>query len=213
MPGDINKKRQKFLLFWATFLPFQPPDRAENQNFKIEKNSWIYYHFTHLHYKWQWFLRYGVWQTEFFIILDCCLPFYPTNKLKNQNFEKLKKAPEDIIILHKCNQKSWSYAILFLRYGAWQIKLFFIFGYFCTFTPLTAQKIKIIKNEKNTWRYHHFTYVYQKLWSDDLRFLRYGVQQIYRRMEGWTEKVTYRGGYRTWKSGTCWGLMDNKKNF
>ena len=98
----IRSDRQKFLLFWATFLPFQPPDKPENQNFKIEKNSWIYYHFTHLHYKWQWFLRYGVWQTEFFIILDFCLPFYPTNKLKNQNFEKLKKAPEDIIILHKC---------------------------------------------------------------------------------------------------------------
>ena len=28
------------------------------------------------------------------------LPFDPSNKLKNQNFEKMKKAPEDIIILH-----------------------------------------------------------------------------------------------------------------
>ena len=35
------------------FLPFQPPDNSKNQNFKIEKNTLRYYHFTHLHYKWQ----------------------------------------------------------------------------------------------------------------------------------------------------------------
>ena len=28
----------------------------------------------------------------------------PTNNTKNQNFEKLKKNPEDIIILHKCTK-------------------------------------------------------------------------------------------------------------
>ena len=50
------------------FLPFQTPDNLENQNFKIEKNTWRYYHFTYLHHKWQsydaWFLRYQVQQTE-----------------------------------------------------------------------------------------------------------------------------------------------------
>ena len=33
------------------------------------------------------------------------------------------------------------------------------------------------KNEKNAWRYHHFTHVYQKLWLDDVQFLRNGAQQ------------------------------------
>ena len=65
------------------------------------------YHFTNLYYKWQsydvWFLRYGVQQTEFFVILDHFLPFYPPNNPKNQNFEKMKKPPGDIIILHRCN--------------------------------------------------------------------------------------------------------------
>ena len=28
------------------FLPFQPLDKMENQNFKIEENTWTYYHFT-----------------------------------------------------------------------------------------------------------------------------------------------------------------------
>ena len=40
-----------------------------------------------------WFLRYGVQQTEIFVIFGNFLPFYPTNNLQNQNFEKMKKTP------------------------------------------------------------------------------------------------------------------------
>ena len=49
-----------------------------------------------------WFPRYGMQQTEFFVILDHFLHFYPTNNLKNQNFEKIKQIPRDIIISHRC---------------------------------------------------------------------------------------------------------------
>ena len=38
---------------------------------------------------------------------------------------------------------------------------FSFWAIFCPFTPLTAQKQKISINEKTTWRYHHFTHVYQ----------------------------------------------------
>ena len=38
--------------------------------------------------------------TVFFVILDHFLPFDPPNNLKNQSFEKMKKATEVIIILH-----------------------------------------------------------------------------------------------------------------
>ena len=41
--------------------------------------------------------------TEFFVIFDCFLPFYPPDNPKNQNFEKMKKTPGAIIILHTCN--------------------------------------------------------------------------------------------------------------
>ena len=44
--------------------------------------------------------------------------------------------------------KSWSYAVLYLRYGAWRMELCFILGHFLPFYPLTAWKIKIKKNEK-----------------------------------------------------------------
>ena len=46
------------------------------------------------------FLRYGVQQTEFFVILDQFLSLYPPDNLKNENFEKMKTRPGDIIILH-----------------------------------------------------------------------------------------------------------------
>ena len=40
-----------------------------------------------------------------FVILDHFLSCYPPNNPKSQNFEKLKKTPRDIIILHQCTKK------------------------------------------------------------------------------------------------------------
>ena len=37
----------------------------------------------------------GAQQTEFFVILDHSLHFYPTNNPKNQNFENIEKPPGD----------------------------------------------------------------------------------------------------------------------
>ena len=57
-----------------------------------------------------------------------------------------------------------------------------------------SKKSKFYKNEKNTWRYHNFAYVYQKLGSDDVWFLRYGGRWTDRQTDRWTEKVPYSGG-------------------
>ena len=51
--------------------------------------------------------------------------------------------------------------------------------FFCCFTPLTAHKMKISKNEKSSWRYHNFTQLYQKSWSYVILFLRYCTWWIY----------------------------------
>ena len=57
-----------------------------------------------MYHKWQiydvWFLRYGAWPTEFFCHFGPFFTFYPPppKNLKNQNFEKINKAPRDIII-------------------------------------------------------------------------------------------------------------------
>ena len=84
-----------FELLFA-LLPPPPPshNNQEKQNFeKMKKNSWRYYHFTHVYHKWQsydvWFLRYEIWFLQY--VLWFRATFYLTNKSKNQNFEKMKK--------------------------------------------------------------------------------------------------------------------------
>ena len=87
MVPEIQGEIDRNLSFCAIFCPFSP-DKPENQNFKIDKNTWRYHHFTHLHHKWLsydvWFPRYGARQTEIFVILDHVLPFHPqwTQKIK-----------------------------------------------------------------------------------------------------------------------------------
>ena len=133
------------------FLPFQPLDNLENQNFNIEKNTWRYYHFTYLHHKWQsydaWFLRYGAQQTEFFVMTVFC-PFTNPMDPENQNFEKMKKTPEDIIILWMCTVNDSH-----MMYGSWgmvqQTEFFVILDrFFCPLTPWITQKIKMWKEWK-----------------------------------------------------------------
>ena len=79
------------------------------------------------------------------------LPFYPPNSPKNQNFEKMKKMPGDIIILHKC-VKNHDHML----YCSWDMACdrcncyFSFWAIFCPFTPLTAWKMKISKK----WKKH-----------------------------------------------------------
>ena len=108
--------------------------------------------------------------------------FYPFTPLTPQKNEKRKKKPWRYHHFTQMYQKSWSYAILFLRYGTWN------WAICCPFSPspppptyLTVQKIKISKNEKKkkASRFYHFTHMYQKLWLDDVRFLKYGARRTY----------------------------------
>ena len=133
------------------FLPLMDP---ENQNVKIEKSTWRYFHFTNVYHKWQsynvWFLRYGVQRTEFFVILDRFLPLYPPNNPKNQNFENMKKNPGDIIILHLCTINDNH-----MMYGFWDKKLdrqnFFIFlDHFLPFYPPNNPKNKNFEKMKKS---------------------------------------------------------------
>ena len=95
------------------------------------------------------------------------------------------------------------YDVWFLRYEAWQTKCF-VFTFLPPNNPKNQNFEKLKKKNtwshftqvdqkswKKAWRYHHFTDVYQKLRSDDVRFLRYGV----RCMNGW--KKWHRDGCPT----------------
>ena len=109
---DTEWDRHKIFVIFCHSVPCQPPDNPENQNFKIEKHTWRYYHFTHLHYKWNlhykwqsydvWFLRYGAWQTEFLSFWTVFCSFTPP--LRTQKIKILKKWKNHLKILsfYKC---------------------------------------------------------------------------------------------------------------
>ena len=84
------------------------------------------------------------------------LPFYSANNLKNQNFEKVRKTPGDIIILLLCTT---NVNVNHMKYGSWDMEhkshIFFLFlTIFCPFTPPIpssspkTHKKKFWKNEK-----------------------------------------------------------------
>ena len=123
----------------------------------------------------------------------CCLPdwvFCPFTLLtwKNKFWKMKKKMPGDII-LHKCAKSHDHMLYCFLDVAHDECHFYFSFWViFCPFTPLTAWKIKILKDEKNTWWFHHFRHVNQKLWSHNTRFLRYDVWPMGGQMDGQTDR-------------------------
>ena len=86
-----------------------------------------------------------------FFILGNCLPFKPPNNPKNEHFKKMRKITGDIIISHKCTI-NYDHRL----YCSWDMvhdtcNFYFSFwAFFCPFTPLTAQKIKISQKLKKS---------------------------------------------------------------
>ena len=135
---DLKCDRQNFLSFWAFFalsLSWQP---EKSKFYKNEKNAWKYYHFTQLYHKWKsynvWFLRYRTRQTQFFVILDHFLPFYPTNNQKNQNKRKMKKMAADITILQKWTKNHDQYCSWDMAHD----RCNFYFSFWAIFCPFTS---------------------------------------------------------------------------
>ena len=141
---DTGWHRQ-VLVIWAIFCPFTPLTikNLKNQNFEKMRC----HHFAHVYQISQsydaCFLRHGAQQTEFlFFSGQFFLPLYPNKNLKNQNFEKMKKATTATkkntwryhpftLVYHKrkpCN-------VWFLRSRAWQTEFFVILDYFLHFYP------------------------------------------------------------------------------
>ena len=136
-----------------SFLPFYHPNNPKKQKFEKMKKApgdIIILHKCTINDN---HMMYGSWDTKFykqnfFVILDHFLPFYPSNNPKNQNFEKMKNTSGDIIILQKCTINDNH-----MTYGSWDMKrdgqnFLSFWTVFCPFTPLTTQKIKILKHWK-----------------------------------------------------------------
>ena len=85
----------------------------------------------------------------------------------------------------------------------------FNLGLYFSFLPLYSPKNKnfkkMKKKKKKSWRYY-FTPVYQKLWLDDVQFLRYGARQMDKQMDGRVDGKgdIYRRVPHLIKSGWFW---------
>ena len=105
---EIEWDRHNFLPFFA-LLPHYWPQKLKFE--KNVKNAWIYYHFTLAYLKWRsyhvWFLRYKA-RRSFLSFWAIFLSFYPTNSLKNQNFEKMKQSATRYHHFTPVHLKSWS---------------------------------------------------------------------------------------------------------
>ena len=155
MVPEIWNATDRIICHYGPFFALLPPYGPRKSKFKKnEKNNWRYYHFTNVYHKWQsydiWFFRYGVQQTKIFIILDRFLPFQPPNNPKNQTFEKLKKSPGDIIILHKCTKIHDHMLHCSLDMAHNEFNYFLFWAIFYPFTSLTAQKNQNFEKMKKT---------------------------------------------------------------
>ena len=159
-----------FLSYWLTFLPFDPT------LWKKCKKTWTYYPSYARVPKWR---SYDVWLLKYKGTTDSLLTFFALLP-KKSIFKKNEKKHLEILSFYTSVSKIMiiCYAILFLRYDAWQIVVFYFELFFFPFTllPLTFRKIKIKKKmwEKNL-DMSSFTQVYQKSWSYAILFLRYGA--------------------------------------
>ena len=110
---DIKHDRQNFLTFCVIFCPFTKLTTLKIKILKKwKKNTWRYHHF----------------------IIVCIKVSVPPQKQPPPPAER--RGVHTMFM--QVHQKSWSYAILFLRYGTW--RNYFLF---CPFAQITAQKMKV----------------------------------------------------------------------
>ena len=115
---------------------------------------------------------------QFFVILGHCLLFALLQPQKITFLKTWKKTAGDIIILHLCTIYKNH-----MIYGSWDISdmkcdrqnFLSFWAIVCPLTLLKTRKINILKNDKDIWRYYHFTEVHQKSWSNAILFLRYSM--------------------------------------
>ena len=161
---DMEHNRQKFLSFWNAFCPFTS---LWTQKIKILKKRKKCLEILSL-----WtcvpYLKiilcmvseiWSVMERNFchFRIFFC--PFTPLTTWKIKHLKKWKNTWSYYHFTHV--DQTWQpYKVWFLRYGADGHNFLSFWTIFCPFTPLTTQKIKILKKGKKPWRYYHFTHVY-----------------------------------------------------
>ena len=177
---DIERDGQKLLSLYTIFCPFTPLTTWKIKIWDIIiLNKCTKNHDHMLYCSWDMTCD----RCYYFSFWAIFCPFIKKSDQKADQKIKIKKIKKHQEIHHftKVYQKSWSYAIVFLKYGAWQINYFSFWAIFCPFIKKSDQKadqkIKIKKIKKHQ-EIHHFTKVYQKSWSYATVFLKYGAWQM-----------------------------------
>ena len=184
-----------YFSFWVIFCPFTSLTAWKIKiKKKNEENTWTYHHFTIEHQKsWSYailFLGYGTRGCNYFSFWVIFCPFTSVTAQRIKTFKKWKNhleissiyrdAPKIMIICYTVPE-IWCMT---------DVMLFFILGYFLPFYPLIADKINITKKkEKKHLEISLFHICIPKLM---IRWCT--VPEILSATDGWTKKVTYRGG-------------------
>ena len=107
-------------------------------------------------------------------------PFYPCKNPKNQNFGKMKKTPEDIILYKSTKNHDH------MLHCSWDTmcdrsnSYFLFWVIFCCFTPLMTPKIKILKQWKYSLEISSFYTCVPKIMTT-----WYKVPEIWCATDGW----------------------------
>ena len=126
---DINCNRQIFFLSsWAIFCPFTALIAQKmiiSKKWKAPEISSFYTSVPKLMPYCSWDMVCRQRNCYFSFWATFCpftpLPPPPLNCLKHENFNKTKKSTRAYHHFTQVYQKSWSYALLFLRYGTWHM--------------------------------------------------------------------------------------------
>ena len=142
------------------FLPFQPLDNLENQNFNIEKNTWRYYHFTYI----IWWMVPEIWSMTNIIFCHSG-PFFallPSYGPKKSKFSK-KNGKNTWRYYHftKINNSHMIYGSSDMECNGQNVLLFWTIS--CPFNSVTTQKTKILKKGKKYLEISSFYISVQKI--------------------------------------------------
>ena len=208
---EIQSETDMIFYHFGGFFALLLPNKPKNQNFKQMKKSSGDVIILHMCSKNHDHMMYASWDMECdrhnflpgdIIILHSCT----INEDHMMHCSWDIKARRTESIFWKNEEYAWRYYyftlvyykwrlydVWFLRYGAWWIYYFVIFHFGVLLPPPPQKK----ENEKKR-REISSCDVYQKLWSDNVWFLRYGA----RRTDGWMD------GRKNWHKNTDINFID-----
>ena len=166
MYGSWDTRHDKqFFVILGHFLPFDPPNNMKNQSLKKWKNYLkILSFYTCVPQLMNvWCMVPEIWSATDRIFCHFGQFFAPSSPLTTQKIKNLRKW-KNTWRYHHFTQvyHNWqSYDVWFLRYEVWKANFFWSFwAIFCPFTPLTTQKINIMKRRKKILEISFYTSVY-----------------------------------------------------